>query len=354
MPVKLFSRSADMRFVLLTVLFAAAGARAGNSIPVRLDLVAIDQTTIPLVYEGAYDIYHVVVGSRLDSVFGLELDLNGLDLIETDFVNGELVRAGTDLQRMGAADFPYSFFVSGQPEPLRRFVLGGSQRTNDRIHGYYGAFGSPLFPGSGEGNADETTVAVLTVPAASPKPSLSGVLGAAYAADVIGIVPSTGPLPGDVNADRTVDLLDLDIGVSLYPFSNPGPVDIFDFNDDAVVDGKDVAIHSANYQQRLLPDPGLVQFFVVDATETEIAIDPGFFPGGPFDLLDLDVLGANFGQTRATVGQRDLNGDQVVDLLDLDRLGANFVSTSLAVPEPTALLLGALALAALPSRRRGD
>lgn len=64
------------------------------------------------------------------------------------------------------------------------------------------------------------------------------------------------------------------------------------------------------------------------------------------------MLGANFGRTRATVGQRDLNGDQVIDLLDLDRLGAGFLNASLAIPEPTALALGGLALAALTLRRR--
>lgn len=276
MPATKSKRSTMRSLPALALLLAAAGARAGTTIPARLDLVAIDQTTNPAVYDGAYDIYHLVVGSRLDGVVSLDLDLNGLSLIESGLINGDLVRAGTALQAFGQTAVPYSFFVTGQADPIQRFAFfEGSGRTSDRLRSYYGAFASALFPNSGgEGGPEETTVAVLTVPAGSPKPSLSGVLGAAYAADVVGIVPSTGRLPGDANGDNTVNLLDLDIGTPLYPFTDPGPVAVFDFNDDAVVDGKDLAIHAANFQATLLPEPGIVQFFVVDATETEIAIDP--------------------------------------------------------------------------------
>ena len=75
---------------------------------------------------------------------------------------------------------------------------------------------------------------------------------------------------------------------------------------------------------------------------------------GTVDLLDLDILGANFGATDATVAQGDFNGDTVVDLLDLDILGANFgQSSSEAVPEPTSLLTAGVAVMLLgPVRRR--
>ena len=59
---------------------------------------------------------------------------------------------------------------------------------------------------------------------------------------------------------------------------------------------------------------------------------------GSVDLLDLDILGGNFGVTeRATVDQGDFNGDGAVDLLDLDILGGAFGTTAgaIAVPEPT-------------------
>ena len=87
--------------------------------------------------------------------------------------------------------------------------------------------------------------------------------------------------------------------------------------------------------------------------------DPGDANGdGIVDLLDLDILGTNFGASPATFAQGDFNGDDVVDLLDLDILGTNFgnVSTSNAVPEPTSLLIVALGslslLAGRPNRTK--
>jgi hypothetical protein len=75
---------------------------------------------------------------------------------------------------------------------------------------------------------------------------------------------------------------------------------------------------------------------------------------GTVDLLDLDILGANFGLSPATFAEGDFNGDNVVDLLDLDILGGNFGATAPAnaVPEPTSLLMASLLLLGAASRRR--
>jgi hypothetical protein len=73
------------------------------------------------------------------------------------------------------------------------------------------------------------------------------------------------------------------------------------------------------------------------------------------NLLDLDILGTNFGLTPATKAQGDANADATVNLLDLDILGTEFGwtgSSSVAIPEPTAALLCAAALAGVVARRR--
>lgn len=78
---------------------------------------------------------------------------------------------------------------------------------------------------------------------------------------------------------------------------------------------------------------------------------------GSVDLLDLDILGSNFGDSPATLAQGDFNGDNVVDLLDLDILGSNFgemaaTASAAAVPEPAGLAVAVgLAAAAVAQRR---
>lgn len=72
----------------------------------------------------------------------------------------------------------------------------------------------------------------------------------------------------------------------------------------------------------------------------DVTIPPGDANGdGTVDLLDLDILGQNFGSQDATLNQGDFNGDGVVDLLDLDILGENFSDASITIPEPTAVTL---------------
>ena len=75
---------------------------------------------------------------------------------------------------------------------------------------------------------------------------------------------------------------------------------------------------------------------------------------GAVDLLDLDVLGANFDASGAIYAEGDFNGDAVVDLLDLDILGTNFgvTVTATAVAEPGVATLSVCAVVLLGTRRR--
>ncbi len=66
---------------------------------------------------------------------------------------------------------------------------------------------------------------------------------------------------------------------------------------------------------------------------------PGFFNAdlngdGRVDLLDLDILGTNFGASPAVHYQGDINGDNVVDLLDLDILGSGVLFPGYHVGPP--------------------
>lgn len=80
---------------------------------------------------------------------------------------------------------------------------------------------------------------------------------------------------------------------------------------------------------------------------------------GVVDLLDLDIVGANFGLAEgATIGDGDFNGDGAVDLIDLDILGRFFRLTldGDSIPEPHGLVAAsavAAACAVLSRRRRG-
>ena len=98
--------------------------------------------------------------------------------------------------------------------------------------------------------------------------------------------------------------------------------------------------------------------FFDDVTFERVTISEGL-PGdangdGAVDLLDLDILGSNFGASPADVSTGDFNDDNVVDLLDLDILGSNFGATSgaEAVPEPAAVTVVCLGAVFLFCRRR--
>ncbi|CAL1151158.1 unnamed protein product [Cladocopium goreaui] len=76
---------------------------------------------------------------------------------------------------------------------------------------------------------------------------------------------------------------------------------------------------------------------LVEESTNDLMAD--FNGDGTVDLLDLDILGANFGGP-GDMSTGDANGDGTVDLLDLDILGGEFgTSASSAVPEPTAAVL---------------
>lgn len=99
---------------------------------------------------------------------------------------------------------------------------------------------------------------------------------------------------------------------------------------------------------------------LVISTLNTVVIDPGNFPGdangdGKVDLLDLDILGSNFGNTGTVFGQGDFNQDGTVDLLDLDILGSNFgnMQMAISIPEPTSvLMLATLVGLGLATRRK--
>ncbi|MEO0529438.1 MAG: PQQ-dependent sugar dehydrogenase [Planctomycetota bacterium] len=98
--------------------------------------------------------------------------------------------------------------------------------------------------------------------------------------------------------------------------------------------------------------------YIVNLNGTIFRIDTTI-PGdanrdGVVDLLDLDILGENFGRIDAAVktfDEGDFNLDQSIDLLDLDILGANFGSGTSAIPEPaTAMLVACGTLMVLRGR----
>ncbi len=99
---------------------------------------------------------------------------------------------------------------------------------------------------------------------------------------------------------------------------------------------------------------------------SEPSLTADFNGDGTVDLVDLDILGANWLSGSATNATGDANGDGTVDLVDLDLLGqqwemsASFASASasvfadngIAVPEPTTIALGIAGLGVAMRRRR--
>lgn len=79
-----------------------------------------------------------------------------------------------------------------------------------------------------------------------------------------------------------------------------------------------------------------------------------FNGSGVIDLVDLGILGANFGRPGPlTRAEGDANADGLVDLTDLSILGAEFQRPRVAIPEPSAFGLAGLVLAGSAARGLG-
>lgn len=150
--------------------------------------------------------------------------------------------------------------------------------------------------------------------------------------------------------------LDLDLGNNrLFASFGAGDPGIgtfefltFTFNGDGTADANGLVAQDSNLND------GLSDLLVTITQGVGLAAD--FNGDGTVDLLDLDILGTNFGAgPGATMAQGDANGDGNVDLLDLDVLGSTFgdtIGSSAAVPEPTAALLSLIALGGVAGFRR--
>ena len=87
-------------------------------------------------------------------------------------------------------------------------------------------------------------------------------------------------------------------------------------------------------------------------TVTAVA-GPGDATGeGDVDIVDLDIVGANWGKSDMSWDEGSFDGDGAVDIVDLDILGANWGSSA-PIPEPATMALLAMgAVAVLRKRRR--
>ncbi|MEO0529425.1 MAG: dockerin type I domain-containing protein [Planctomycetota bacterium] len=183
---------------------------------------------------------------------------------------------------------------------------------------------------------------------------------------------------GDTNFDGALDLTDLQTMAANY-FTEPGqaaetwidgdfasvdPDYLFTAPDANLVNEVDLAVIADAWLNDLgqpAPDEATLNGlfsgqFLADVVAA-FSGGPGL-PGdangdGNVDLLDLDILGQNFGLMPATLAQGDFNGDGKVDLLDLDILGQNFgMSAAVAVPEPSTLAIFSMLVASCASCRR--
>lgn len=143
-----------------------------------------------------------------------------------------------------------------------------------------------------------------------------------------------------------IDISGLTIGDPEFTtLTIPFDVDSFSFGEveALLIDDTEVQFTQFGFTTSFSDSPSV---FEIGAIRVANVIDTGGLPGdangdGSVDLLDLDILGSNFGLTEgATVAQGDFNSDGAVDLLDLDILGSNFgLSTGGAIPEPLSATL---------------
>ena len=149
------------------------------------------------------------------------------------------------------------------------------------------------------------------------------------------------------------------IGETLVPLI-PAGIDTsyqtFGLTDVDVPDGADSFL--LRFQLSPGPIPDIANGLYIDDASLTVNGAPtllsDFNNDGTVDLLDLDILGQDFGNTDPpNTLQADANGDGVVDLLDLDILGSEFGSTAaVGVPEPASTLLMLVGLVCVRQRRR--
>ncbi len=136
-------------------------------------------------------------------------------------------------------------------------------------------------------------------------------------------------------------------------------------NDDPLSDS-DLATFDPTFHYIVFENIGdfdyVIDNLVVEFSGGDVGgLSADFNTDGIVDLLDLDILGANW-QAAGTAATGDANGDGVVDLLDLDLLGAQWqqsgsfeaalAASGIAVPEPASMLLVAAGMGLIARRRR--
>lgn len=87
----------------------------------------------------------------------------------------------------------------------------------------------------------------------------------------------------------------------------------------------------------------------VVGSQTTLGAD--FNGDGVVNLVDLNILGANFGMP-VPVANGDADGDGDSDLVDLNILGSEFTTGAAAVPEPASCLIAFAGIAMAAARRR--
>ena len=155
---------------------------------------------------------------------------------------------------------------------------------------------------------------------------------------------------GDLNVDGLVTLEFID-GFA------PQRGDSVEFLDvDGTMDLTEATFAISNlaqgFEYALVASAAGYQLTALNDAQFRFAAD--FFFDGKVNLLDFNVLKANFGTSDATQDDGDANDDGVVDLADFNGLKRQF-GASTAVPEPSTLsvaALGAWALAAASRRRK--
>ncbi len=163
-------------------------------------------------------------------------------------------------------------------------------------------------------------------------------------------------------------------GATTYVYTVPSPytVDLIETTDTDSADGADVATYATFTGltadsltlslESLLGGVGIGGIQIVGETSTGGFLAADFNQDTVVDLLDLDILGANWQTGNALPATGDANGDSVVDLLDLDILGSQWqqssaafeaalAASSITVPEPAALSILAGGLLLLRRRR---